>query len=156
MRAQAREHPAEKVAELRAKTVDLIKYESIIAYRDHVMSAEFQADTIQLVKDLPALAESAAKRGAEGVKVKAKLMKVEVDKYGEKMIALIPSEAELKAAAAKVKLSGAALLSELQVTCRRAPPLPPPSLCRDPTIPPGAPLHVPRPARARARRPPLS
>merc|ERR1719258_89096 len=85
---QAREHPAEKVGELRAKAVDLIKYENIRAYRDHVMSAEFQADTIQLVKvDLPAIAASAAKRGAENVKATATTMKEEVDKYSEKIAA---------------------------------------------------------------------
>ena len=34
MPAQAREHPAEKVGELRAKAVDLIRYENLRAYRD--------------------------------------------------------------------------------------------------------------------------
>jgi hypothetical protein len=112
---QAREHPAEKVGELRAKAVDLIKYENIRAYRDHVMSAEFQADTIQLVKvDLPAIAASAAKRGAENVKATATTMKEEVDKYSEKIAALVPSEVEIKAAALKLKETGAALLVELQ------------------------------------------
>jgi hypothetical protein len=48
--SQAREHPAEKAAELRATAVDLISYDNLRTYRDHVMSAEFQADTIQLVK----------------------------------------------------------------------------------------------------------
>merc|ERR1719482_2387814 len=96
---QAREHPAEKVDELRAKAVDLIKYESLVSYRDHVLSPEFQADTIQLVKvDLPAIAASAAKRGAEGVKATATTMKEEVDKYSEKIAALVPSEVEIKAA----------------------------------------------------------
>merc|ERR1719408_924916 len=96
---QAREHPAEKVGELRAKAVDLIKYESLVSYRDHVLSAEFQADTIQLVKvDLPAIAASAAKRGAEGVKATATTMREEMDKYSEKMRGLVPTESELKAA----------------------------------------------------------
>merc|ERR1719502_1800824 len=37
-----------------------------------------------------------------------------MDAYKEKMIALVPSEAEMKAAAEKVKSTGAALLTELQ------------------------------------------
>ena len=32
----AREHPAEKVAELKEKVVDLIKYENLKVYREHV------------------------------------------------------------------------------------------------------------------------
>merc|ERR1719408_231636 len=85
---QAREHPAEKVDELRAKAVDLIKYESLVSYREHVMSPEFQADTIQLVKvDLPAIAKTAASTGAEKVKAKATALMEEVDYYSEKMSA---------------------------------------------------------------------
>lgn len=111
---QAREHPAEKVGELRAKAVDLIKYESLRGYREHIMSPEFQADTIQLVKvDLPAIAASAAKRGAEGVKTTATMMKDEMDKCSEKLAALVPSEAEMKAAGEKLKGAGSLLLAEL-------------------------------------------
>merc|ERR1719456_1855365 len=46
----AREHPAEKVTELKSKAIDLMKYETLREYRDHVMSEQFQADTTRLVK----------------------------------------------------------------------------------------------------------
>ena len=117
LHAQAREHPAEKVSELRAKAVDLIKYEKLREYREHVLSAEFQQDTIQLVKvDLPAIATSAAKRGADGVKATATAFKDEMDKLSEKLVSKLPSEVEMKLAANKLKMTGAALLAELQVS----------------------------------------
>ena len=73
---EAREHPAEKVGELRAKAVDLIKYEKLQEYRAHVMSAEFQADTIRLVKvDLPNI----AKQGADTVRAKATTLADELE-----------------------------------------------------------------------------
>lgn len=77
---EAREHPAEKVGELRSKAVDLIKYENLRSYRDHVMSAEFQADTARLIKhDLPALAMS----GVESVKTKASNLAADISSYKE-------------------------------------------------------------------------
>ncbi len=41
--SRAREHPAEVAGELRSKAVDLIAYENLKTYRDHVLSEEFQA-----------------------------------------------------------------------------------------------------------------
>lgn len=116
---EAREHPAEKVGELRSKAVDLIKYENLRSYRDHVMSAEFQADTARLIKhDLPALAMS----GVEGVKSKAANLAADLDAYKEKAKAgastvyheKVPSKEELKAAGAKVKETTLTLVTELQ------------------------------------------
>lgn len=78
---EAREHPAEKVEELKAKAVDLIKYESLRSYRDHVMSAEFQADTTRLVKDLPVVASAAAQRGAENLKTTATALAAELEAH---------------------------------------------------------------------------
>merc|ERR1719171_3470885 len=64
----AREHPAEKIGEMRAKAVDLIKYDNIKSYRDYIMSEEFQKDTIKLVKvTLPTIAMDAAKNGKASV-----------------------------------------------------------------------------------------
>ena len=114
--SQAREHPAEKVRALRDTTVDLIKYENLKAYREHIMSEQFQADTIQLVKvDLPALAADKFAIGKESVKATAITMKEEMDKYSAKVASMVPTEEELKAIAEKVKETGAVLLVELQV-----------------------------------------
>ena len=66
--AAVRERPADVARDMKDNALDLIKYENLRSYRDHVMSAEFQADTARLIKhDLPALAMS----GVEGVKSKA-------------------------------------------------------------------------------------
>ena len=116
---EAREHPAEKVGELRSMAVDLIKYENLRSYRDHVMSAEFQADTARLLKhDLPEL----AKRGAETVKTKATVLATELDAYKAqaKLAAStmyeekVPSKEELKAMGEKVKATTLTLVAELQ------------------------------------------
>jgi len=116
---QAREHPAEKMSELKAQAVDLIKYETLAEYRDYVTSAEFQADTIQLVKvDLPAIAASAAKRGAENLKATATTVTEEMNAYSamysEKIAALVPTEAERKILAEKLKEAATTLLEELK------------------------------------------
>ena len=104
---------------LRDTTVDLIKYENLKAYREHVMSKQFQADTIQLVKvDLPAIAASAAKRGSEGLVATTTAFKEEVDRYSSKLAALVPSETELKAVADNVRTAGGNLLVELQAELR--------------------------------------
>jgi len=116
---EAREHPAEKVGELRSKAVDLIKYENLRSYRDHVMSAEFQADTARLIKhDLPKLAMG----GVESVKGKAVNLALELDSYKEKAKAnassvyqeKVPSKEDLKAAGLKVKETTLTLVTELQ------------------------------------------
>jgi len=59
-----REHPREFAEELKAKAVDLLKYEDVASYRAYVSSAEFQQDTIRLVnEDLPTFAKNAAHKG---------------------------------------------------------------------------------------------
>ena len=118
----ARAHPAEKVAELKDKAVDLLKYDSLRSYRDHIMSAEFQEDTMRLVKhDLPEL----AKRQAGNVKAKAMTLASEIVEYKEKAKASVaeayekrPSKAELKAELEalrfKLKTTTLQLMAELQ------------------------------------------
>jgi len=117
----ARERPTEKVSELRAKAVDLIKYESLKSYRDHVLSAEFQADTARLVKvELPAVAAAAAKRGAETIKMTATSLAEELEAYKAKAKTVLvqgyemANEVELDTLRTKVKMTAAALLGELQ------------------------------------------
>lgn len=119
---EAREHPAEKVGELRAKAVDLIKYENIKAYRDHVLSAEFQADTARLVKvELPAIASSAAKRGAETIKSSAIALAEEIEGHKDKVKSLVSqgyemaSQVEVEVLREKIKTTSNALLAELQL-----------------------------------------
>jgi len=123
---EAREHPKEKVGELRAAAVDLIKYENLQAYREHIMSAEFQADTARLIKeDLPAIASSAAKRGAETIKSKAMALSSELDVYKEKATEFakasydkMPTQAEVQAEfetmRAALMVKGSELVAELQ------------------------------------------
>jgi hypothetical protein len=118
---EARAHPVEKVGELKKTAVDLIKYEAIKSYRDHVMSPEFQADTTRLVKvDLPAVAAAAAKRGAETVKAKATSLVEEIESIKAKANEVVKqgyemaNEVELESLRAKVAIASAALLTELQ------------------------------------------
>jgi len=117
----ARAHPSDKVSELKSKAVDLIKYENIKSYRNHVMSPEFQADTARLVKvELPAVAAAAAKRGAETVKAKAVALAEELESIKAKTKAIvaqgyeIANEVELESLRAKCAITSAALLAELQ------------------------------------------
>jgi len=121
---EARAHPVEKVGELRAKAVDLIKYENIKSYRDHIMSAEFQADTTRLVKvELPAVAAAAAKKGVETVKATATSLAEEIEAVKETAKKVVASgyelanevefAKELEALKAKVAQTSAALLAEL-------------------------------------------
>jgi len=118
---EAREHPAEKVGELRSKAVDLIRYENLKAYRTHVMSAEFQADTIRLVKvDLPEL----ALKGAETVRTKAVVLSAELEAHfvthKAKLKGLVAkgremaAQVELEAVKAKVMETTGLLITELQ------------------------------------------
>jgi len=118
----AREHPVEKMSELRSTAVDLIKYENLQPYREYVMSAEFQADTARLVKvDLPEL----AKKGKESVKTKAIILAAELESYKEHAKATaatyyeigkekVPSKVELEVLRMKLKASTLTLVSELQ------------------------------------------
>uniref|UniRef100_A0A7S3FAH4 Uncharacterized protein n=1 Tax=Haptolina ericina TaxID=156174 RepID=A0A7S3FAH4_9EUKA len=117
----ARAHPVDKVSELKSKAVDLIKYENIKSYRDHVMSTEFRADTARLVKvELPAVAAAAAKRGAETVKAKAIALTEELECIKAKTKVIVAqgyemaNEVELESLRAKFALTSAALVAELQ------------------------------------------
>ncbi|KAG8469205.1 hypothetical protein KFE25_007723 [Diacronema lutheri] len=61
---KARAHPIETAQELRSNVIDLIKYDNLVSYREYVLSPEFQADTLKLLKeDLPMIAREAARRG---------------------------------------------------------------------------------------------
>lgn len=61
-----RAHPIEAAQELKSKAIDLIKYDDLVSYREYVLSPEFQADTLKLLKeDLPNIAKEAARRGLE-------------------------------------------------------------------------------------------
>ena len=121
---EAREHPSEKVGELRAKAVDLIAYEHIKSYRDHVMSAEFQADTARLLKvELPAVAASAAKRGADTLNATASALQAELEGYKTKAKMIISQGCEmanevdrerLETLRASLAASSATLIAELQ------------------------------------------
>lgn len=123
----AREHPAEKIGEMRAKAVDLIKYDNIKSYRDYIMSEEFQSDTIKLVKvTLPTIAMDAAKNGKASVEKAAIDLATKVDEYKTSAIAFvtstkdtaygkIPTKEEVEAMRLKLKESALLLLSELSV-----------------------------------------
>lgn len=119
---EAREHPAEKVTELKSKAVDLIKYENLRSYRDHVMSDEFQADTARLVKvELPAVVAAAAQRGKESLQSKASSLAEEIETHKEKVVALISkgyekvSQVELDEIKAQLAASATKVLKELQL-----------------------------------------
>ena len=116
---EAREHPTEKVEQLKAKAVDLIKYESLRSYRDHVLSAEFQADTARLVKELPVVATEAAKRGAESLKASATALAEELDAHKATVKSLVAqgkeyaSSVDLDVFKVKVATMSAALLAQM-------------------------------------------
>jgi len=118
---EAREHPAEKVSELRSKAVDLIKYENIRAYRDHVMSEKFQEDTARLVKvELPAIVTAAAKKGADSLKTTATTLANDIEGHKATVVALASqgyekvSAVDMEALKAKIGASATALLALLQ------------------------------------------
>jgi len=119
---EAREHPVEKVEALKAKAVDLIKYENVRAYRDHwnVISAEFQADTTKLVKELPVVASTAAQRGAEKVKTAATALAEELEAHKAHVKALVSqgremvSQVELEAVKGKVAAMASSLLKQME------------------------------------------
>jgi len=74
-----RAHPLEVASDLKSKAIDLIKYDDLVAYREYVQSAEFQADTLKLIReDLPAIARDAARRGVELLHSKARALHEEV------------------------------------------------------------------------------
>lgn len=117
----AREHPAAVASELRATAVDLIRYDDLRAYRDHVMSAEFVSDTVRLVKvELPAIAASAAQRGATSLKAKAVGLAAELEAHTAKVAATcaagygLAADVNLAAVRESLKASASALVAELQ------------------------------------------
>ena len=124
--AKVREHPTEVATELRATAVDLIRYENVKAYQEFVLSEQFQADTISLVKvQLPALASEYAKRGSEALKVKAQELTVELEAQREKAAAAFAKgytmakngEAEdaILALSSSLKAMASQLLTEVSV-----------------------------------------
>lgn len=122
----AREHPTEKAIELKDAAIDLIKYDSLKTYREHVLSPEFQQDTLQLIKvDLPAIASSKAAAASKTLKETATTLKAEVEVYRAKAGAYVeakyekaPTKAEaiaaLEALREHLKVTGNALAVELQ------------------------------------------
>ena len=86
----AREHPQEVVAELKAKAVDLIKYDDLASYREYVQSAEFQEDTRRLIQvELPAIAKDAASKGKEKLALAATTLQAEIEVKGTAMASLV-------------------------------------------------------------------
>jgi len=118
----AREHPAEKVEALKAKAVDLIKYENVRAYREqwNVMSAEFHADTARLIKELPVVASAAAQRGADKVKTTAIALAEELETHtvhAKTLLAQgyeVASQVELEAIKQKVATTSSSLLKQME------------------------------------------
>ena len=81
---EARQHPAETAASLKATALDLIKYEKLAEYREYVQSEAFAADTRRLVQeDLPALARSAAEKGMTTLQNKATILSAEIERSAE-------------------------------------------------------------------------
>ena len=79
----AKEHPMETASELREMAVDLIKYENIGAYREYVLSPQFQADTLRIIKeDLPQLADRAAAGGLATAHATAERLREELLRSG--------------------------------------------------------------------------
>ena len=69
---EAREHPTETAAALKATAISLLQYDKVAEYREYIQSDAFAEDTRQLVTEsLPALAKDAAEQGLEKVRVKA-------------------------------------------------------------------------------------
>jgi len=85
-----REHPMETSTNLKATAIDLLKYDSLAQYREYVLSEEFQADTLKLIKvELPTIASVAAARGVEQVKLSATSLASDIDaKRGQIVLAL--------------------------------------------------------------------
>lgn len=114
---QAKERSLETASELRAKAIDLLKYDNFASYREYVQSEAFQADTMRLIKvELPAIASDAAAKGITTVKTGATTLAAEIDEKRGKIVSALERgysaarKLELKELRARTKL----LVGELQ------------------------------------------
>jgi hypothetical protein len=123
---EAREYPVEKVAALKEKAVDLIKYEKVKAYREqwNVKTAEFQADMARLIKELPVVASAAAQKGADKVKTAATALAEELETHMAQVKALVAqgygmaSAIELEAVKQKVAAMSSSLLKQMETEAK--------------------------------------
>ena len=84
---EAREHPTETAAALKATAISLLQYDKVAEYREYIQSDAFAEDTRQLVTEsLPALAKDAAEQGLEKVRVKATALSSELQSSVELLI----------------------------------------------------------------------
>ena len=84
---EAREHPTETAAALKATAISLLQYDKVAEYREYIQSEAFAEDTRQLVTEsLPALAKDAAEQGLEKVRVKATALSSDLQSSVELLI----------------------------------------------------------------------
>jgi len=84
---EAREHPTETAAALKATAISLLQYDKVAEYREYIQSDAFAEDTRQLVTEsLPALAKDAAEQGLEKVRVKATALSADLQSSVELLI----------------------------------------------------------------------
>ena len=84
---EAREHPTETAAALKATAISLLQYGKVAEYREYIQSDAFAEDTRQLVTEsLPALAKDAAEQGLEKVRVKATALSSDLQSSVELLI----------------------------------------------------------------------
>ncbi|EOD22897.1 hypothetical protein EMIHUDRAFT_447715 [Emiliania huxleyi CCMP1516] len=84
---EAREHPTETAAALKATAISLLQYDKVAEYREYIQSDAFAEDTRQLVTEsLPALAKDAAEQGLEKVRVKATALSSDLQSSVELLI----------------------------------------------------------------------
>jgi len=84
---EAREHPNETAAALKATAISLLQYDKVAEYREYIQSDAFAEDTRQLVTEsLPALAKDAAEQGLEKVRVKATALSSDLQSSVELLI----------------------------------------------------------------------
>lgn len=118
----AREHPTDVATDLKMKAIDLLKYDDLASYRDYVMSEEFAADTLRLIKvELPTIAADASSRGMTTLRVSAANLAVEIDSKREKLVESLLEGAKMTVELAKavdvegLKARTKALLVELKL-----------------------------------------
>ena len=84
---EAREHPTETAAALKATAISLLQYDKVAEYREYIQSDAFAEDTRLLVTEsLPALAKDAAEQGLEKVRVKATALSSDLQSSVELLI----------------------------------------------------------------------
>ena len=84
---EAREHPTETAAALKATAISLLQYDKVAEYREYIQSDAFAEDTRRLVTEsLPALAKDATEQGLEKVRVKATALSSELQSSVELLI----------------------------------------------------------------------